>query len=51
MTTRTFRPYDPEEWWLLPPSPREWLPEDHLAYALEDRASQGRSVVLKPTQK
>ncbi|MDH4155147.1 MAG: IS1182 family transposase [Nitrospira sp.] len=36
MTTRTFRPYDPEELWLLPPSPRDWLPEDHLAYFLSD---------------
>jgi transposase len=31
-----FRPYDPEELWLLPPSPRDWLPEDHLAYFLSD---------------
>lgn len=36
MTMRTFRPYDPEELWLLPPSPRDWLPEDHLAYFLSD---------------
>jgi transposase len=36
MTTRTFRPYDPEALWLLPPSPRDWLPEDHLAYFLSD---------------
>lgn len=36
MTTRTFRPYDPDELWLLPPSPRDWLPEDHLAYFLSD---------------
>ena len=36
MPTRTFRPYDPEEVWLLPPSPQEWLPEDHLAYFLSD---------------
>jgi transposase len=36
MTTRTFRPYDPEELWLLPPSPCDWLPEDHLAYFLSD---------------
>jgi transposase len=36
MTTRTFRPYDPEEMWLLPPSPRDWLPEEHLAYFLSD---------------
>jgi len=36
MTTRTFRPYDPDELWLLPPSPRDWLPEDHLVYFLSD---------------
>jgi transposase len=36
MPTRTFRPYDPDELWLLPPSPQEWLPEDHLAYFLSD---------------
>ena len=36
MTTRMFRPYDPDELWLLPPSPRDWLPEDHLAYFLSD---------------
>ena len=36
MTMRTFRSYDPDELWLLPPSPRDWLPEDHLAYFLAD---------------
>lgn len=36
MTTRMFRPDDPEERWLLPPSPRDWLPENHLAYFLSD---------------
>ncbi|MDH5626196.1 MAG: IS1182 family transposase [Nitrospira sp.] len=36
MTTRRFRPYDPDELWLLPPSPCEWLPEEHLAYFLSD---------------
>lgn len=36
MPTRTFRPYDPEELWLLPPSPREWLPEDHLVFFVSD---------------
>ena len=36
MTTRTFRPYDPEALWLLPPAPRDWLPEEHLAYFLSD---------------
>ena len=36
MITRTFRPYEPKQLWLLPPSPREWLPKDHLAYFLSD---------------
>lgn len=36
MSPRTFRPYDPDELWLLPPSPCDWLPEDHLAYFLAD---------------
>lgn len=36
MTIRTFRPYDPDELWLLPPSPREWLPEGHLADVVSD---------------
>jgi transposase len=29
---KSYRPYSPEQSFLLPPSPREWLPEDHLAY-------------------
>lgn len=29
---KTYRPYSPEQSFLLPPSPTEWLPEDHLAY-------------------
>ena len=36
MTTRSFRPYDPDDLWLLPPSPQDWLPEAHLAYFLSD---------------
>jgi hypothetical protein len=36
MTTRTFRPYEPDDLWLLPPSPRDWLPEDHRAYFVAD---------------
>jgi transposase len=30
------RPYDPEELWRLPPSLRDWLPEDHLVYFVSD---------------
>ena len=31
-----YRPYYPEEELLLPPSLRNWLPEDHLAYFVSD---------------
>jgi transposase len=33
---KTYRPYAPEQSFLLPPSPREWLPENHLAYFVLD---------------
>lgn len=32
----TYRPYHPEQTLLLPPSPRDWLPEDHLAYFISE---------------
>ncbi len=38
MTTRTFCLYEPDDLWLLPPSPRDWLPEDHLASFMADLA-------------
>jgi transposase len=30
--TKTYRPWTPNQAYLLPPSPRDWLPEGHLAY-------------------
>ena len=33
---KSYRPYTPEQSFLLPPSPREWLPEGHLAYYVLD---------------
>jgi transposase len=33
---KTYRPYVPEQDLLLPPSLREWLPEDHLAHFVSD---------------
>ena len=33
---KTYRPYLPEQDLLLPPSLREWLPDDHLAYFVSD---------------
>jgi transposase len=37
---KTFRPYVPEQDFLLPPSLREWLPADHLAYFVSDLVDQ-----------
>jgi transposase len=33
---KTYRPYQPEQDFLLPPSLREWLPEGHLVYFVSD---------------
>ena len=33
---KSYRPYYPDEELLLPPSLRNWLPEDHLAYFVSD---------------
>jgi len=35
-----YRPYIPEQDFLLPPSLREWLPEGHLAYFVSDMVDQ-----------
>ncbi|HET8669155.1 MAG TPA: IS1182 family transposase [Candidatus Saccharimonadales bacterium] len=32
----TFLPYEPDQTFLLPPSPSEWLPENHLVYFVSD---------------
>jgi transposase len=37
---KTYRPYVPEQDLLLPPSLREWLPEHHLAYFVNDLIDQ-----------
>lgn len=34
--TKRYRSYSPGQSYLLPPSPTEWLPEDHLAYFVMD---------------
>ena len=34
--SKSYRPYEPRQSFLLPPSPRDWLPEDHLAYFILD---------------
>jgi len=34
--SKTFRPYDPEQIFLMPASLQEWLPKDHLVYFISD---------------
>jgi transposase len=43
--SKVFRPYTPEQSELLPPSPREWLPEGHMAYFILDTVKE---LNLKP---
>ena len=33
---KTYRPYSPDQMFLLPPSVRDWLPENHLVYFVSD---------------
>ena len=35
-TMRTFKPYDMDQPYLLPPNIREWLPEGHLTLFVSD---------------
>lgn len=37
---KVYRPYFPEQDFLLPPSLHEWLPENHLAYFVSDMIDQ-----------
>ena len=39
-----YRPYLPDQDLLLPPSLREWLPEEHLVYFVSDVVDQSGSV-------
>jgi len=38
--SRTYRMWSPEQVWMFPPSPRDWLPEGHLVYFLMDVTGQ-----------
>ncbi len=37
--SKVFRPYDPDQPFLMPVSMREWLPDGHLAYFISDVAN------------
>ena len=38
--SKTFRPYEPDQIFLMPTSMRDWLPADHLAYFISDVVEQ-----------
>jgi transposase/signal recognition particle subunit SEC65 len=38
--SKTFRPYDPDQTFLMPASMKEWLPPNHLSYFISDVADQ-----------
>jgi transposase len=38
--TKTYRPYCPDQLFLLPPSLQDWLPENHLSYFVSDVIDQ-----------
>ena len=35
-----FRPYEPGQAYLFPPSPKDWLPEGHLAYFMSETVDE-----------
>lgn len=48
---KSFRPWQPEQTTLLPPSPRDWLAEDHQVYFLLDLVEElDLSEILIPAQ-
>lgn len=48
---KTFRPWAPQQDWLLPPSPSEWLPDEHLVYFILDVVAElDLSVILRRYQ-
>ncbi len=38
--SRKFREWTPDQNWLFPPSPQDWLPQDHLVYFLLEVSEQ-----------
>lgn len=47
--SKTFRPYVPEQDLLLPPSVKDWLPDDHLVYFVSDLVDElDLSAIVRP---
>lgn len=34
--SKTYKPYDPNQSFLLPPNPRDWLPDDHVVFFIDE---------------
>lgn len=49
--SKQFRPWNPDQSFLFPPAPRDWLPENHLVYFLLDVMPQmNLQPILQPYQ-
>jgi transposase len=49
--SKQFRPWNPDQAFLFPPAPRDWLPENHLVYFLLDVVPQmNLQPILQPYQ-
>lgn len=49
--SKQFRPWHPDQAFLFPPAPRDWLPENHLVYFLLDVVPQmNLQPILQPYQ-
>lgn len=49
--TKSFRAWQPDQTTLLPPSPREWLSEDHQVYVMLDQIDElDLSEILIPAE-
>jgi transposase len=49
--SKQFRPWNPDQPFLFPPAPRDWLPDNHLVYFLLDAVPQmGLQPILQPYQ-
>jgi transposase len=50
--SKTYRPYQPDQMFLMPPSLKEWLPEGHLAYFVSDLVDElDLSDIIKPYER
>ena len=48
---KSYRPYAPDQAYLLPPSPRDWLPAGHLVYFVLDMVAElDLSAIERPLQ-